>query len=445
MTAATASFPYEQDITSCLSTKVGDAGLRTSPLQPSQLDAVCEEASTALDRFKSGLAEGRYRGIAEAVETSDLADLSVVAERFAQQFDDLVVVATGGSNLGATAISTLLDPYRASRRVHFLDNLDAHTFAALLASLDLTRTGFFAISKSGSTMEVMAQILVCIEALRDAVDDAGLAQHILVVSEPGDSPLRQVAQRYGFETLDHDPDIGGRYSVLSLVGMLPTLFLGLDAGKVRDGANAVLNASLAATEARQSAPALGAALAVGMHRHHGVDINVFMPYSNRLVQFSRWYSQLWAESLGKGGVGLTPLRASGPVDQHSLLQLFLDGPNDKLFTLLGCRSLGSGATIRRNGLAIDKIDYLEGRTIAEVVEASYRATAETLIKRGRPTRLIDFDELDERTLGALFMHFMLETVLAADLLGVDPFDQPAVDDGKVLARAYLEQLAATEA
>jgi len=135
------------------------------------------------------------------------------------------------------------------------------------------------------------------------------------------------------------------------------------------------------------------------------------------------------------------LRASGPVDQHSLLQLFLDGPNDKLFTLLGCRGDGGGATIRRNGLAIDKIDYLEGRTIAEVVEASYRATAETLVNRGRPTRLIDVNDLNEQTLGALFMHFMLETVLAADLLGVNPFDQPAVDDGKVLARGYLEQLA----
>jgi len=431
-----ASLPYQQDITGCLSTKIGDVGL-----SPSQLDALCDEASGALASVKSGLAAGRFRGIAQANEASDLAGLSVISEHFAQKFDDLVVVATGGSNLGATAISTLLDPYRTSRRVHFLDNLDAHTFAALLAGLDLTRTGFFAISKSGSTMEVLAQILVCIDALSGVVDETLLAQHVLVVSEPGDSPLRQIAQRYGFETLDHDPDIGGRYSVLSLVGMLPTLFIGLDAGKVREGANLILNASLTVTDARQSAPALGAALAVGMHRHLGVDINVFMPYSNRLVQFSRWYSQLWAESLGKGGVGLTPLCASGPVDQHSLLQLFLDGPNDKLFTLLGCRGDGGGATIRRNGLAIDKIDYLEGRTIAEVVEASYRATAETLVNRGRPTRLIDVNVLNEQTLGALFMHFMLETVLAADLLGVNPFDQPAVDDGKVLARGYLEQLA----
>ena len=436
MAAHTASLPYKQNITGCLSTTVGDAGISSK-----QFDEVCGEASGALSRFKSGLADGGFCGIAEATASDDLDEISAIASRFAQKFDDLVVVATGGSNLGATAISTLLDPYQPARRVHFLDNLDAHTFAALLASLDLTRTGFFAISKSGSTMEVLSQILVCIEALRGAVEKTNLVEHVLVISEPGDSPLRQIASHYGFETLDHNPDIGGRYSVLSVVGMLPTLFLGLDARAVREGANSVLDASLSETDARQSAPATGAAIAVGLFRHHGVSTNVFMPYSNRLVQFSRWYSQLWAESLGKGGVGLTPLRASGPVDQHSLLQLFLDGPNDKTFTLLGCSDNDGGPTISRSGVAIDRIDYLEGRAISQVVEASYRATAATLIKRGRPTRLIDVDDLNERTLGALFMHFMLETVLAADLLGVNPFDQPAVDDGKVLARGYLEQLA----
>ena len=437
MAAHLDSLPYEQDISTCLSSNIGDGGL-----SPSQMEGVCGEVSTAVARLKSGLAEGGYRGIAQASVRDDLNELTAVAARFAQDFDDLVVVATGGSNLGATALSTLLDPYRPPRRVHFLDNLDAHTLSSLLASLDLARTGFFAISKSGSTMEVMAQILVCIDALRDAVGQENLSQHVLVVSEPGDNPLRQVARHHGFHTLDHDPEIGGRYSVLSLVGLLPTMFLGLDARAVREGAQAVLDVTLAATDADLSAPAIGAAIAIGMHRHHHIDINVFMPYSNRLAQFSRWYAQLWAESLGKGGIGLTPLRANGPVDQHSLLQLFLDGPDDKMFTLLSCGADAGGPTIGSDGLDIDRIDYLEGRTIAEVVDASYRATAATLAKRGRPTRLINVTDLNERALGALFMHFMLETVLAADLLGVNPFDQPAVDDGKVLARGYLEQMAA---
>ena len=439
MTAPTHPLPYEQDISACLSNKIGPAGLSES-----QMEGMCAEVNGALRRFAAGLVDGGYRGIAQARTRDDIADLAKVAARFAQDFDDLVVVATGGSNLGAMALTALLDPYRPPRRVHFLDNLDAHTFSSLTASLDLTRTGFFAISKSGSTMEVMAQILVCLEALKGAVGAANMSKHVLVVSEPGDNPLRRVASHHGLTTLDHDPDIGGRYSVLSLVGLLPTMFAGLDAAAVRDGAQLVLDATVAATEASESAPALGAAVAIGLHRHHHVDIDVFMPYSNRLAQFSRWYAQLWAESLGKGGVGLTPLRANGPVDQHSLLQLFLDGPDDKLFTLLRCGADVEGPTIWRDGLALDRIDYLEGRTIAEVVDASYRATAATLINRSRPTRLMVIPELNERAMGALFMHFMLETVLAADLLGVDPFDQPAVDDGKVLARGYLEQLAETK-
>ncbi|MDA0260625.1 MAG: glucose-6-phosphate isomerase [Proteobacteria bacterium] len=434
MTADPASLPFDQDISNCLSSKIGDAGLA-----PAQLDLVCDQASGALVRLKANLAQGGCRGIAQANERGDLAEFAATANRFAEDFADLIVVATGGSNLGATALSALLDPYRPPRRIHFLDNLDAHTFSTLLASVDLAQTGFLAISKSGSTMEVLSQILVCIDALLGTVGEAGIARHVLVISEPGDNPLRQVARRYGFETLDHDPDIGGRYSVLSVVGLLPTMYLGLDAKAVRDGAKAVLDAALATEDARHSAPALGAAIAIGMQRYRGANINVFMPYSDQLVQFSRWYAQLWAESLGKGGLGLTPLRATGPVDQHSLLQLFLDGPNDKLFTVLSCRPDLDGPVIRRNGLAIAATDYLEGRTIAEVVNASYRATAETLIKRRRPTRLFTIKALDERTLGALFMHFMLETVLAADLLGVNPFDQPAVDDGKLLARGYLEQ------
>ena len=437
MTVAFSPHPYEQNINGCLSSAVGNAGLL-----PEQLDELGAEVMAALDRLRSSLAAGGYRGIAQATARDDLDELVATAECYAGAFDDLIVIATGGSNLGAMAMATLLDPYQPRRRVHFLDNLDAHTFSALLASVDLARTGFLAISKSGSTMEVMAQLLVCIEALTAALGETALAEHVLVISEPGDNPLRQVVARYGFKALDYDPDIGGRYSVFSLVGMLPALYLGLDAAAVRRSADDVLQATLAATDVVESAPALGAAVAIGLRRHRSIDIDVFMPYSDRLAQFARWYSQLWAESLSKGGVGLTPLSAIGPVDQHSLLQLFLDGPGDKMFTLLSSNTAEAGPTISSNGLAIDKVDYLDGRTIAEVVDASYRATAETLVKRGRPTRLIRFSELNERTLGALFMHFMLETVLAADLLGVNPFDQPAVDDGKVLARGYLEQLGA---
>ena len=433
MDAEPAALPYRQDIRGCLAARIGEAGL-----SPQQLDALCDEVMAALGRLRSDIEAGGLRGIAQARARDDLASLSARAARFADRFDDLVVIATGGSNRGAMALSGLHDHARAPRRVHFLDNLDAHTLGALLAGLDLARTGFLAVSKSGATMEVMAQLLACIDALGAALGADAARDHLLAISAPGDNPLRQVAARLGFTILDHEPAIGGRYSVLSPVGLLPALYLGLDGAAVRGGAESVLAASLAASRAAESAPALGAAVAVGLLRHRAVDITVFMPYGDRLAPLSLWHAQLWAESLGKGGAGLTPLPANGPVDQHGLLQLFLDGPGDKMFTLLAGGG-AEGPAVRGDGLAVDAIRYLEGRTIAELVDATWHATAEALIARGRPTRLIRLEALDERTLGALFMHFMLETVLAADLLGVDPFDQPAVEAGKILARRHLER------
>ena len=173
----------------------------------------------------------------------------------------------------------------------------------------------------------------------------------------------------------------------------------------------------------------------------GLANTVLMPYCDRLDAFALWYRQLWAESLGKDGAGTTPIRALGPVDQHSQLQLYLDGPRDKMFTLVTLDCAGDGPRIDA-ALADDPaLQYLGGRTMGDLLDAEQRATAESLARRGRPARRFHLDRLDETTLGALLMHFMLETIIAADLLGVDAFDQPAVEQGKVLAREYLAQTA----
>jgi glucose-6-phosphate isomerase len=162
-----------------------------------------------------------------------------------------------------------------------------------------------------------------------------------------------------------------------------------------------------------------------------------MPYADRLATFGLWYRQLWAESLGKDGKGTTPIRALGTVDQHSQLQLYLDGPGDKMFTLLMLDQAGRG---EKMASADSALAYLAGRTMGDLLEAEQRATAESLVLRGRPTRIIRLDRLDAERLGALFMHFILETLVAAELLGVSAFGQPAVEQGKVLARRYLGEM-----
>jgi len=265
---------------------------------------------------------------------------------------------------------------------------------------------------------------------------------------PGDSPLRRLAVRYGLKVLDHDPKIGGRYAALSLVGLLPAMIAGLDAAAIREGAAGVLEAALEQDDPALVPPATGAAVNVALLREHGVSQTVLVPYSDRLEPFSRWFRQLWAESLGKGGQGTTPIPALGAVDQHSQLQLWLDGPADKLFTFVMVDRRHAGARIEpeqaEDLLAPDgPLGWLAGRSMGDLMEAEQRATADTLTAAGRPVRILSVKSVDLEALGALMMHYMLETMIAAHLLGVDPFDQPAVEEGKVLARRYLQEMPRT--
>jgi glucose-6-phosphate isomerase len=184
-------------------------------------------------------------------------------------------------------------------------------------------------------------------------------------------------------------------------------------------------------------PALGAALSIALAKSRRIGTTVLMPYVDRLGFLGFWYRQLWAESLGKNGEGTTPVRAVGTVDQHSQLQLYLDGPHDKMFTLLLADVVGAGRSVPAALVNEQDLAYLAGRTMGDLLDAEGRATSETLIRNRRPTRIMRIARVDEGVLGALMMHFMLETIIAAHLLSVDAFDQPAVEEGKVLTRTYL--------
>ena len=365
----------------------------------------------------------------------DLAGLREIAGVWRQRFDEIVVLGTGGSSLGGRALTALV-PDGSRPWVRFSDNLDPYALGALVSEFDPRRTGFVVISKSGATPETVAQALVIEnEVRRPEVTDT--ASHFLAICETGASPIRTWAETEGITVLDHDPALGGRFSVLSLVGLLPALMAGLDAGAVREGANQVLEDVRATSDPGQSPPVAGAALSVALMRACGIAMSVLMPYADRLAPFALWYRQLWAESLGKRGLGSTPVHALGPADQHSQLQLYVDGPADKLFTLLVPALKGTGPRVPPEQAAAIGAGYLGGVTAGDLVAAQLDATARTLAANGRPTRVIELPRLDERALGGLFMHFMLETILAAHLLEVSPFGQPAVEEGKVLAREAL--------
>ncbi|MFZ3034717.1 MAG: glucose-6-phosphate isomerase, partial [Parvibaculum sp.] len=266
----------------------------------------------------------------------------------------------------------------------------------------------------------------------------------VVLTEPArdgkPNPLRAFAEKHGFPTIEHDPRVGGRYAVLTTVGLLPAHIMGLDMEAIRQGAASVLAPILANEPAADIAPAVGAALSIALQRERGADLSVFMAYADRLDRFIAWHCQLWAESLGKQGHGTTPVKAIGPVDQHSQLQLYLDGPRDKMFTIFRTETAGEGPQALASLAEGTGFEGLAGKHIGDLVDAEARATIDTLARNGRPVREFMVPQLDEFALGALFMHFMLETIIAGKVLGVDPFDQPAVEEGKILARKYLAEM-----
>jgi len=325
--------------------------------------------------------------------------------------------------------------------LHFIDNLDPHTFAELLAKLPHATSRFVAISKSGGTAETLMQTIAVLSALRDAGLQTRIPDIFLGITEPATSGkangLRDLLGQYHVPMLNHDAGVGGRYSVLTNVGLLPAAMLGLDVAAVRAGAGLALAPVLAKKPAAQVPAAVSAALSVALAEDKGKSISVMMAYCDRLQRFTHWYVQLWAESLGKNSKGTTPLAALGPVDQHSQLQLFIAGPRDKQFTIITVDGAKRGPRIDGELAKLAGEPGFGGKTIGDLVDAEGRATAETLAGNGCPVRAIHLGRLDEEALGELMMHFMLETIIAAHLLGVDPFDQPAVEEGKVLAKKYL--------
>lgn len=369
----------------------------------------------------------------------DVIALGGVAAALRARFARLYVLGTGGSSLGGQAVAGALAPRgaRDGRRLSFLDNIDPVSFGAALDEGDIAEAGFLAISKSGGTAETVAQALIALERLSRAVGAARAGEHFVFVVEPGDSPLRRLAARLGAIVLDHDPRLGGRFSALSLVGLLPALYLGLDGHALRAGASAVLAEARRSSARAPAAVTEAAALSVAL-LNAGLRASVLMTYSDALQPFARWWQQLTAESLGKDGHGLTPLLARGATDQHSQLQLYLAGPADKFFTIVGPVPGDHGAAIAPALAEALGIAYLGGRTLDALFAAAADATAAALEEAGRPVRRLALAALDAATLGGLLMHFMLETVLIAKLIGVDPFNQPAVERGKLLARRFLE-------
>ncbi len=435
--------PYIQRIDDCLTPSIGDNGLDLSIF-----GELLAQADEALRSLKQAHDENTLPLLRWPAREHDINASTPVVARFVSGASDICLLGAGGSSLGAQALAQL-SGWRTPGavvedgrpRLHFFDNLDAPSLTLALRTLDLKTTRFLVISKSGSTAETLIQMLSCVAAIESAGLDWNLGQHFLAITEPSvsgqDNVLRRLCGQWSIDILDHDPGVGGRFSVLTNVGMVPASLMGLDAKAIRAGAQEVIAPLLDGVSAVDFAPAQGAALSVGLSRANNHTATVMLPYADRLQSFSRWFVQLWAESLGKNGLGTLPVAAIGPSDQHSQLQLFLDGPNDKLINVIMTDCAGTGPRIADKYKTDAQIGYLAGKSVGDLVDCEQRATVATLTKNQRPVRTFHIETVDERSLGALLMHFMLETIIAGKLMNIDPFDQPAVEQGKILTREYL--------
>ena len=414
-----------------------------------------------LQRFPEVLAEvksrrraGEYGFYSLGDQADTVAAIGRFAEGVGQAYDHVLVLGIGGSALGTRALVNALRPPAWNElddegrefypRITVLENVDPTTIAAALRRIDPRRVFVNVISKSGGTAETLAQYLVVRSWLDQALGPDAAVRHLAFTTDPARGPLRAIATREGIATLEVPEAIGGRYSVLTAVGLLPAALVGIDVAGLVAGARRALEKADGEALLRNP-PALLAALLWAADAWVGARIHVLMPYTDRLREFAAWFAQLWAESLGKkldrrGGVvhaGPTPVAATGATDQHSQVQLFMEGPFDKVVTFVRVEHPGEDVPIpQRTGLP-EELAYLQGHTMGELLRAEQEATSAALARMGRISLTLSMPALTADAMGELIMCFQIATGFAGVWYGVNPFDQPGVELGKRLTFAAM--------
>lgn len=412
------------------------------------LDAVTPKARAAFDAFEARRRAGEIGFPDLPAERALAAQTVALARELDAKFDSLVVLGIGGSSLGGKAlVNALAHPQhnllptgrRTGMRVFFPDNSDPSTFEGLLSILDLADTCFATITKSGGTAETMAQHVALRERCIVQLGLAGYRERCVLVTDPAKGALRKIAEAEGLRALPVPANIGGRFSALSPVGLLPAAAAGIDVPALLEGAAAMEARCRSGSPLENPALLLAATLHLADARR-GKRIHVLMPYADGLRDLSDWFVQLWAESLGKSEqVGPTPLRAVGATDQHSSLQLMMEGPKDKLVALVRVDRPRADVPIRiPDGYrGHGEFAYLDGHTMGALIDAELISTEAALRKAGRPSLRITLPRLDPRAVGELVMLLELTTAYAGGLYGVNPFDQPGVEAGKRYTQGLL--------
>lgn len=430
-----------------MASTLGDRGL-----DPALFEATQPRVRDVHAHIENERAAGGYAFLDLPVQTESLQGVLDFAANAQGAYDDVVVLGIGGSALGTIALrEALLGPFwndgspdrRAGRpRLHVLDNVDPVTVAALLDQVDLRRTLFNVVSKSGTTAETMAQFLIVHERLGAALPGDDLRRNLVFTTDPERGVLRRLASEQGITTFPVPVGVGGRFSVLSDVGLLPAALVGIDVHALLAGAADMVERCSSATLGENPAATFAALQYLADTEAHA-PIHVVMAYCDRLYPIADWFRQLWAESLGKRQDrdgrevfrGPTPVKALGATDQHSQVQLYMEGPFDKTVTFLALRDLADPLPIPPTD--IKELSYLGGRSLGQLLDAERLATTQALTKHRRMNMTIELPALTAHHLGELLMLFQIATIYAGGLYHVDPLDQPGVELGKELTYALM--------
>jgi glucose-6-phosphate isomerase len=440
------------DYANCLTDRIDSHGLDPASLSSDSPSAAAVREITGQLEASRGAGWERWRQLPfDPMRSAHLEEVRALTDSMKGRFDNLVVLGIGGSALGNTALQCALNPptwnllpndQRNGPRLFVLDNVDPSTVSAMLDYLartpgGLDRTLFNVVSKSGQTAETAAQFLIIHRLLVDALGQHRHAEHIVAITDPESGTMRSICDVQGYTTLPVPEGVGGRFSVLSPVGLFSAAMCNIDIEALLTGAGK-MDQRCSSPDLSANPAAMLATLLVRLAQENGKNIHVLMPYSNALFSLADWFRQLWAESLGKrvnatGAevfAGFTPVKALGATDQHSQIQLYREGPNDKIVGFIEIENTIGDDPVIPAGLDVEELRYLQGSTLGELLHAEKRATEFALVESQRPNFTIRMPKLDAHHVGEFLQLWMVATAFAGRMLRIDAYNQPAVETGK---------------
>ena len=364
-----------------------------------------------------------YKALKIAFNDNDLHEIINFVDKLKTKFNKLLVIGIGGSSLGAKTLTSLAD----NNNVQFLENIDNEKVESAFNNLDYQNTAILTVSKSGKTIECISQTLILMNIYIQKFGEQSIKEHFFFLTENKESPLTKLAQKFNIQVIEHDKNIGGRFSYLSNVGLIPACFAGLNIANIRNGAKSAINYFLEGKNFIKD-------ICCGQNLlyKNGIVGNILMTYCERLNCLLEWYRQLWAESLGKDGFGTLPIPAVGTIDQHSQLQLYLGGKKNLFFTFFIKKNDSNSLKIDQT--FIEDFKYLNGKTLNDIMQVEAQSTIEILNRSNLPIRVFEYENVDETLISQLMMQFILETITIGKMNNVNPFGQPNVEAKKELAR-----------